>query len=80
MMILENENEAKVIKNCLSILQSSSLPSLKGIDLFRFSKECEFLYDQVSNYEKKLKEESEKTEVIAEEKNIEIQNKKVKKV
>lgn len=61
-MILESENEIKVIKNCLSILQSAKLPEMKGIELFRFSKECEFLYEQMTSNETRLKEEKQKEE------------------
>ena len=53
-MVLENDGEAQVIINCLSVLQEAKI-TLVGKELFNFAKECEYLYNEVQKYKEAKK-------------------------
>lgn len=60
-MIIDSIDDCKRLKQLLGLIQSSTLPPMKGIDAFAVHNTCEWVFDQCLSFEKR---ELEKQETI----------------
>jgi hypothetical protein len=66
-MIIESLDDCKRLKQLLGLIQSSTLPPLKGIDAFCIHNSCEWIFEQCVKFEKL---ESENKNVMQEIKEV----------
>lgn len=55
-MMIDNETDAKRIKQLIGLIQQSTFPNIRGIDAFNIHQTCEWLYKLCLDFENKNKE------------------------
>lgn len=62
-MIVESIDECKRLKQIIGLIQSSTMPPLKGIDAFSIHNTCEWLFDLCVKFEQLENERLSKIKV-----------------
>lgn len=62
-MIIDSIDDCKRLKQLLGLIQSSTLPPMKGIDAFAIHNTCEWVFDHCIAFEKRELEKVEKKDI-----------------